>query len=370
MLGYLVRKEFTQLRRDRRMLPLIFLAPVLQLIIFGYAATVDVNRISTVVCDLDQSTQSRRYLDAFFTSEHFHEVGTVATAAAADRLMTDGTADLVIVVPSGFGRDLEAGRSTSVQVLINGTDTNVASAGLNYVTQINGRFNLRIVTQRLALVPGGVGLPAVRDRVWYNPELKSRNYMVPAILAMILMVMTMMLTAMAIVREKEIGTIDQLVVTPVRAWQIIVGKMIPFVLIGFVDIVLVLVVCVFWFGVPLAGSLLLLFLMSFLFLLNTLGLGLFVSTISATQQQAMLTVMFFIMMPFIYLSGFAFPIENMPEGIQYVTVVIPLRYFLVILRGLFLKGVGLDVLWPQALALLGLGLAVLGASALRFKKTS
>ncbi len=370
MLGDLIRKEFIQLRRDRRMLPLIFLAPVLQLIIFGYAATVDVNQISTVTCDLDRSAQSRRYLDSFFTGGYFRLVGTVSTAARADRLMTDGTADLVIVVPSGFGRDLAAGRPTAVQVLINGTDTNIASVGMNYVTQINGRYNANIVTQRLASVPGGVGMPAVRDRVWYNPELKSRNYMVPAILAMILMVMTMMLTAMAIVREKEIGTIDQLVVTPVRAWQIILGKMIPFILIGFVDIVLVLAVCVFWFGVPLAGSLSLLFLMSFLFLLNTLGLGLFVSTISSTQQQAMLTVMFFIMMPFIYLSGFAFPIENMPQSIQYVTYAIPLRYFLVILRGLFLKGVGLGVLWPQALALLGIGLAVLVGSALRFRKHS
>jgi ABC-2 type transport system permease protein len=368
MLRYLIRKEFNQLRRDRRMLPLIFLAPILQLIIFGYAATVDVNSISTVTCDLDRSEQSRQYLDAYFTGDHFRLVGSVSTTDEADRLMTDGTADVVIVVPEGFGRDLAAGRSTSVQVIINGTDTNVASVGMNYMTQMNGRYNARIVTQRLTSVPGGVGLPVVRDRIWYNPELKSRNYMVPAILAMILMVMTMMLTAMAIVREKEIGTIEQLVVTPVRSWQIIVGKMVPFVLIGFIDIVLVLAVCVFWFGVPLVGSLPLLFLMSLLFLLNTLGLGLFVSTVSSTQQQAMLTVMFFIMMPFIYLSGFAFPIENMPTVIQYVTWGIPLRYFLVILRGLFLKGVGLDVLWPQALALLGIGLTVLIASALRFKK--
>ena len=369
MLHHLIRKEFLQLRRDRRMLPIILIAPIVQLLIFGYAATVDVKGIATVTCDLDRSAESRAYLDAYFAGDTLVRAGACTAAADADRLLTDGAADLVIVVPAGFGRALATGRPAAVQVLVNGSDTNVASVGLNTVAQVNGRFNVALVAGRLGRLPGGpVGLPQVRDRIWYNPELKSRNYMIPAVLAMILMVMTMLLTAMAIVREKELGTIDQLVVTPVRAWQIVAGKMVPFTVIGFLDMVLVLAVCVFWFGVPVKGGVGLLFLLSLLFLLNTLGLGLFVSTVSSTQQQAMLTVMFFIMMPFIYLSGFAFPIENMPVPIQHVTQVIPLRHFLVILRGIFLKGVGLDVLWPQALALLGLGLAVLAASALRFRK--
>jgi ABC-2 type transport system permease protein len=369
MLRYLIKKEFLQLIRDRRMLPIIFIAPVIQVTLFGYAAITDVKNINTVVCDLDTSQKSREYLAAYFHNGYFSRVADLFDCTLVDQYLDHGTADLALIVPGGFERDIAGGKPVKVQAIINGTDSNIGGVGLNYVSHINSRFSQTIMVQRLTrLGQGQFALFDLEDRVWYNPELKSRYYMVPGIFAMILMIITMMLTAMAIVREKEIGTIEQLIVTPAKSYQIVIGKLIPFTLIGLIDVLLILSVTLFWFQVPLRGSLPLLFGMLLLYLMNTLGLGLFVSTVSKTQQQAMMTVMFFIMLPFIYLSGFIFPIENMPKGVQYLTTIIPLRYFLTIIRGIFLKGVGLEVLWPDALKLGGIGVFVVLLAIVRFKK--
>jgi ABC-2 type transport system permease protein len=370
MLRYVVKKEFLQLRRDRKMLPMIFMAPVLQLIILGYAATFDVRNITTVVCDSDRSHESRQYLDAYFASGYFERVGDVVSCRDADDFLDRGKADVALIVPTGFGRDLAGGASSTVQVLVNGTDANAGGVGLGYAATISATYSSEIMVERLKSARGlSVSIVELRDRVLYNSELISRNYMVPAILALLLLIMTMMLTAMAVVKEKEIGTLEQLVVTPVRSYQIILGKLLPFILIGLVDVLLVTAVAVFWFDVPFRGSFPLLVLLSLPFLLNTLALGLLVSTLSSTQQQAMMTVMFFIMLPFIYFSGFVFPIENMPKVIQYVTYAVPLRYYLEIVRGIFLKGVGLDVLWVQGAILTAMGTGILLLAVARFRKS-
>lgn len=370
MLRYIVRKEFLHIRRDKKILPIIIIAPILQLIIFGYAANFDITDIPTAVYDLDKTPESREYLALYFSSGYFVKVAELNRYDEVDRFLDTGEASAAIVIPSGFGKKLSSGDSVDVQVIINGTDSIRGSVGLNYINNINGRYSVNIMKQRIERVGNlKLSIVDVQDRVWYNPDLKSRNYMIPAILAMILMIMTMMLTSMAIVREKEVGTIEQLVVTPVKKHQIIIGKLLPFVIIGLFDVLLVTAVAILWFGVPLKGSFWLLLFASLFFLLNTLGLGLFVSTVSKTQQQAMMTVMFFIMMPFIYLSGFVFPIENMPKPVQYVTYAIPLRYFLVIVRGIFLKGVGLQTLWGNILTLAVFGAAILLVSVVRFRKS-
>jgi ABC-2 type transport system permease protein len=369
MLRHLVKKEFLQLRRDRRMFPIVFVAPVLQLLILGYAATFDVRNIRTVVLDRDNSPESRDYLDAYFTGSYFERKADLEHPDRIGEMLDRGEADLAVVVPRGFGEAVVSGGSTQVQIIVDGTDANAGGVGLGYAAQISALYSADIMKERLRRAGGvHVSIAGVEDRVLYNPELKSRNYMVPAILALLLLIMTMMLTAMAIVREKEIGTMEQLAVTPVRGYQVIIGKLLPYILIGLVDVAIVCAVAVGWFRVPLRGSFLLLYALSLPFLLNTLGLGLLVSTVSRTQQQAMMTVMFFVMLPFIYFSGFVFPIENMPKFFQYVSYGVPLRYYLEIIRGIFLKGVGMEVLWPQAAALTAMGLGILAVAVPLFRK--
>ena len=369
-IGYLVRKEFQQMRRDRRMLRILFMSPIIQLVILGYAANLDVREIPAVVCDLDRSSQSRELAASFFNSGYFTYAASTQAMGQVDRYLSDGKASIALIIPKGFGDKIAGSGTAGLQVIADGSESNVAISALNYAAVIVGRHSTRIVLDRLDRA--GVPLKPVEvkteARVWYNPELKSRNFMVPGILAHLLMIMTMMLTSLAIVKEKESGTLEQLIVTPIRPVQIILGKLIPFILIGFIDIIMVLVVALLLFGLRVRGSLLLLFGLSGIFLLSTLGLGLLISTLSSNQQQAMMTSTFFVMTPMIVLSGFVFPIENMPRIIQYFTYLMPLRYFFVIVRGLFLKGSGLAELWPQALILLGFGVAILGLSALRFRK--
>lgn len=365
---HIIRKEFIQFRRDRKMLALSFLAPVIQLVVLAYAASLDVSAIPTVVCDQDKSRVSREFAGSFFHAGYFADAGKAESAAAIEPLVNSGQAAIGIVIPRGFGDDLLAGRRPQVQVIADGSDANSAGIGLSYAGQIVNRF---IVQRQGTTVANPQFKPVridARPRVWYNPSLKSRYFMVPGVLAMLLMVMTMMLTSLGVVREIESGTMDQLLVTPIRPWQLIVGKLAPFTAIGLVDITLVLVVATAWFGVPVKGSVPLLYGLSLLFIMNTLGLGLLISTVSRNQQQAMMTAIFFIMMPMMILTGFVFPIENMPGVIQWLTYVMPMRYYFVIIRGLFLKGVGLAELWPHALALLAIGAAVLTLSVLRFRR--
>ena len=368
--GHIIRKEFIQLRRDRRMFFIVFFSPVLQLFLLGYAANLDIRNIPVVFCDLDATRTSRDFIAQFPASGYFSLQATVDRAEDVDAYIDQGKASLAVILPKGMGRRLAGRKSVRVQVIVDGAESQSAIVGLNYATMIGLKYSRQILLERLRSASPGLSIPRVDPevRVWYNPELRSRNFMIPGVLAMVLMIITMMLTSLGIVKEKELGTMEQLIVTPVRPHELIMGKLLPFFLIGLVEITVVVAVAVFGFGVPVKGSVWLLFGLSPTFMLTTLGLGLFISTISRNQQQAMLTAAFFII-PQIILSGFVFPIENMPRLIQWLTYVVPLRYFLVIIRGLFLKAVGLNALWDETAALLIFGLAILGLSILRFRKT-
>lgn len=367
---HIIRKELLQFRRDPKMFSISFIAPIFQLLVLGYAANLDVTDLPTVVCDLDRSAASRELLRTFTNSGYFELAWDVTRMEDVDPYIETGKASIAILVPRGFGDRLIAGRPAELQVIADGSDANSATIGLGYASALTAVYSRNVILRRLERL-GRDAQPARIDpevRVWYNPELKSRNFMVPGILGLLLLVMTMMLTSLAIVKEKEVGTMEQLVVTPIRPYQLIIGKLAPFTLIGLVDIVLILLVAAFWFNVPVRGSVPLLFGLCVVFLMTTLGLGLLVSTLSRTQQQAMITSAFFVMLPMNFLSGFIFPIENMPELIQYITYLLPPRYFFVILRGLFLKGVGLEQLWDEVVILSLMGVAILTLSALRFRK--
>jgi ABC-2 type transport system permease protein len=354
-------KELLELRQTPRLLVLVVVAPIVQLTMLGYAATTDIRNVPVVVVDGDRSPTSRALIERFSASRTFAIVGEPAHPAGVSDALASGRAWLAIVVPAGFGaavgRDGPEAMRT-VQVLADGTDANSSGVALGYASALIGEFGAGLARERGA-PPATID---ARVRVWFNPTLESRYFMVPGVLAMLLLLVTTNLSAMAIVRERELGTLEQLSVTPLRNVEIVLGKLLPYGLIGVLDVLLVVSVAVFWFEVPFRGSFALLLAASLVYLGCTFGLGLFISTVSATQQQAMMTSVFFFVIPMMYLSGFIFPIENMPEPIQAVTVLIPLRYFLVIVRGIFLKGVGLDVLWPEVGALTAWAAVVLGLS--------
>ncbi len=368
-------KEFQQLVQDRRMIPVLIIGPLIQLLALGYAANTDVTDIPLLLVDLDRTAASRDLLERFTGSGTFRLVGAEDDIDAVDPWLVRGTAQLALVIGAGYGDALASGRAPSVQVLADGTDSGSAVLGLGYASRIIAGANSERLRAALRSVarPGGPGAAApgradLVPRVWYNPDLKSRWFYVPAILAMTLMLMTMILPSMAVVREREIGTLEQLIVTPIRPWQLILGKLLPYAVIGVFDLLLVTLLVIFLFGVPLRGSFWVLLLLTLPFLMTTLGLGLLVSTLVRNQQQAMMASVFFLMVPFIYLSGLIFPIDNMPRLIQTATLAIPLRYYNNIIRGVFLKGSGLAVLWPELLILTGFGFAALLLAALRFRK--
>ncbi|MEW6754858.1 MAG: ABC transporter permease [Candidatus Latescibacterota bacterium] len=365
----MVRKEFLQLRRDPRMLSILLTAPVIQLTLLGYAATTDLTEAPVVVCDLDRSSASRRLVDAFTASGDLRVIAWVESPGELDGYLAGDRADLGLVIPRGFAQDLRTGQEAAVQVLVDGTKV-TATVAMGELVGAVGQHAALLAQERLRVRGLSLDLPQVglQTRVWYNPELSSRLFMVPGVLALVLMVITTVATSMAVVRERETGTIEQIVVTPLRPVQLILGKLLPFAAVGLLEVLLVLSVALFWFGIPLRGSLGLLLVLAVLFMVTSQALGLLVSTVSRTQQQAMMTSVFFVMMPMMLLSGFVFPIENMPREVQYVTYLLPLRYFLVILRGIFLKGVGWAVLWPEvvSLAVFTAGLLLLAVS--RFHK--
>lgn len=364
-----VKKELIQVSRDRRMLPIVIVAPILQLLILGYAVSLDVRDIPVVVADLDNSASSRDLLEAVFNSGYFVEVGRAEFLAEVDGYLDSGRAAVALVVPAGFERNLLAGKKTFFQGLIDGTESQTATVGLNYLEMIARHFNQKLIMARLERLGAGFQPVIIQPevRVFFNPALVSRNFLLPGVFGLLLMVMTVILTAMAVVKEYDLGTMEQLIVTPLRPLDIILGKLLPFFIIGTVDIFLIFAVTRFWFQLPLRGSFLLLLGLSFVYMLSTLGVGLFISTITRSPQQAMLTSFFF-MIPMMLLSGFAFPIENMPRFFQWLTAIIPLRYFLVILRGLFLKGVGLNALYDEALLLLLLAIIINLLSLSRFRR--
>ncbi len=367
----IIVKEFLQLKRDPRLFAIIFIAPVLQLILLGYAANLDINNINTVVYDQDRTVTSREFIEKFERSGYF---SVTEYAANYDKVMNNinkGKDLWALVIPNDFEKKLQRGEQVEVQALFDGSDGNKASIAFGYVTGVVSSYSQRILTeaknksgiQKILAVTINPEL-----RVWYNPEIKTRVFMLPGIMGLLLTVITTILMAMAIVKEREIGTLEQIIVTPIKPAQLIIGKTIPFVVLGFIDVLVAVVVMVFWFGIAIRGDFFFLMLASFIYVLSALGMGLFISTVSRTQQQAMMVAMFGILLPMNFLSGFAFPIENMPGWIQPITYLIPLRYYITILRGVILKGDGLFQLIPETLALLGIGIFILTASSLRFRK--
>jgi ABC-2 type transport system permease protein len=356
---------------------ILFIPPIMQLIVFGYAANTDIRNISLAIYDLDRSPESREMIERFSSSGYFRITRQAKNPHEISRWMDEGKISAALQIDEGFAREILKRQGTAIQILVDGTDSNTASVVMAYAQRIAAEYSRQVLEKRLNRLldipppmkkpffrKGGV---QVQSRSFFNPNLESRNFYVPGIIALLIMLVTLILTCMAIVREREIGTMEQIIVSPIRPVELILGKTIPFALIGYIDVALVTLVGVFLFEVPIRGSIPLLLLATTLYLLSSLGIGLFISTISRTQQQAMMT-MFFFFVPAILLSGFIFPIANMPEGVQYLTYANPLRYFLIIIRGIFLRGSGLEVLWPQMLALAIIGATVFTFSSMRFRK--
>lgn len=364
-------KEFTQILRDPRMRFVIFAAPMVQIILFGYAVNTDVKHIRTALYDLDNTTTSRELANRLVRSGYFDIVERVGDNGAISRLIDHGSVKAAVQINHGFENSITAGRTAPLQIIVDGADPNTARIVLSHAVKIAQRFSDHILAERLARsggLTGSKGTVELESRTWFNENLESRNYYVPGVMAQMVLITTMMLSSMSVVREKEIGTMEQVIVTPIKRWEFIVGKMLPFAVIGYVNVLIVTLFSSLWFVIPLRGSLPLLCAATGLYLLSTLGFGLFISTVSRTQQQAMMSSFMFTF-PAMLLSGFAFPIENMPAGIQYFTYLNPLRYYLIIIRGIFLKGVGASVLWPEMASLLLLGLIILAIAVQRFKKT-
>jgi ABC-2 type transport system permease protein len=357
----LVRKEFQQTFRDPRMIRIVFVAPIVQLVVFGYAVSTDVRHTRTWVVDHDRSQASRDLVQTLEATGYFRVVGGSDRAADAIVALDRGRAILAVEIPPGFAADLDRGSGPRLQLLLDGTNSNTALVARGYAE--------RIVAGWAARRAGRAARPIVdlRERAWFNPDLESRNYNVPAVVGAIILLVCQLLTALAIVREREIGTLEQLMVSPLRPWELIAGKTVPFALLGLFDTALVTAVALLWFRVPFAGSPLLYGAATVVFLLSGLGIGLLLSTVSSTQQEAFMGS-FLVFMPTMLLSGFLFPVTSMPPVFQQLTLLNPLRHYLEIVRGVFLKGAGLEALWPQLAALAAMGAGVLVFAATRFHK--
>lgn len=366
-----IKKEFLQFKRDPKMFGIILIAPVIQLIFLGYAANLDIEKIKLVVFDQDKSSTSRKLVEELTSSGYFVIQDNVNDYKSVTKSLDFNKAIVALVIPNDFEKSLNRKETAKLQAIFDAADGNTASIAAGYLQQIilqfakNASFQMMQRSGNL-IIPVGSISPEIR--VWYNPTLKTRNYMVPGIVGLLLSIVTLLLTSLAVVKEKEIGTMEQLIVTPLKPYQIIIGKLVPFILLGFLSIVIVLTAMRIVFDIPVKGSIPFLFLSAFFYILSTLGLGLFVSTISKTQQQAMMIAVFAVMMPMVFLSGFAFPIENMPEIIQYISYIIPLKYFINIIRGVISKGLGFSELWINALVLLIMGIFILVLSSLRFQR--
>jgi ABC-2 type transport system permease protein len=364
-------KEFIQVFRDKRTRFVLFGPPIIQMLIFGYAATFEIRHVPTVVLDQDHSQESRELISRFSSSPHFDVERQLTDQRQIPKLIDQGQATVGLQIHPGFAENLRKGRTAPLQVIVDGTNSNTALIAVGYISQIAGQFAQDYQRDRLyRIAPQLVErMPHVQldQRPWYNPDLRSRWFFVPGVIGSLTLVLVTTLTAFAVVREREIGTLEQIMVTPIRPFEFILGKTLPFFLIGLLDVSLIATVGTFWFQVPFRGQIAVLFLGAVLFILCMLGVGLLISTVSSTQQQAMVTAFFFIM-PAITFSGFGFPISTMPLWLQYCTYLSPLRYFLVVLRGSYVKGVGIDILWPQMVAMAILGVSLLTVSVLRFHK--
>ncbi len=364
----IIRKEFLQLFRDPRTLALAVVIPIVQLFLLGYAATSDVRNISMAVWDQSRSPQSRQLLDAFRAADYFTIDYFVGSAEEYQKLIESGDARVALVIPADYDIRLSEGKAKVLMVL-DGSDATIGATALSTARLVGQSFATDILSEQATL--SGRAAPSapleVRTQVWYNPDLNSAYFMIPGVIGMILSFITTILTATAIVRERERGTIEQLIVTPIRSWELVLGKLLPYVILAFVETFEIIIVGRYWFGVPVRGSLLLIFFTSGLFLMSSLGIGLFASTIANTQQEAMMTVMMY-NLPSIFLSGFFFPIQAMPKVLQWVSYAIPLRYYLVVIRSLLLKGVGIEAIQREVWALAIFGIVIMTAAALRFRK--
>ena len=359
----LLRKEMRQTLRDPKTKRLVFAAPIIQLLMFGYAVTTDVRNVKTIVVDHDRTYASRTLQDRVQAGGYFQVVDRSDRSGDITHALDDGRATIGIEIPEGFERDLTAGRGAHVQVLVDGTNSNTGTVAQGYLGRIVQQFGLDYARSRGTALTGGVD---VRARAWFNPGLESRVYNVPAVVGVLLSLMCFLLTALAVVRERELGTLEQLMVSPLTATELILGKVAPVIIIGFIDLALVTTVALLWFGVPFVGSALVLVAAAFLYILAAIGVGLFISTVSRTQQEAFMT-MFLVMFPMIFLSGFIYPVRSMPVFFQYLTLLNPLRHFIEIVRGVFLKGAGFVDLWPQFGAVAAAAVVVLALSVFRFR---
>jgi len=368
---HFIIKELLQVKRDKKMLAIIFMAPILQLIFLGYAANMDVNIVHTTIFDQDKTETSRNFIRQLVETGYFKIDYNANSYEEITDLLNEGKTLVAIIIPKDFEKKIIRRETTPLQTIFEGSDASKASMALGYIQGVTTRFSQNLITEtkdKLGMKISLSGSLTPEVRVWYNPEMKSRIFMVPGILGLVLMISTISLMSMAVVREREIGTMEQLIVTPIKKYQLLLGKLIPFTMIGFVILVIVMILMTQWFGIIIRGNRLFLLFSAFLFILSNLGIGLLISTVSKTQQQAMMASVFAVMMPMIYLSGFAFPIENMPKFFQYITYAIPLRYFITIIRGVVLKGIGITSLWSEVLILFGMGVSILILSAMRFSK--
>jgi len=366
----LVRKEFRQVFRDSRLWRLIFFAPMFQLIVFGYAVSTDVRNVKTIVVDQDHSRLSRELVDSFTAPGYFRVVQRSDRPGDVAYSLDHGDAVAAVVIPVDFQSDIESGRGSSVQLLFDGTNSNIATIAKGYAERIVQTFAVshgRILVNGVPSPSASAPPVALRDRAWFNPDLESRNYNVPAVVGAIIMLICLLLTSLAIVREREVGTLEQLMVSPLRPVELIIGKTIPFALIGITDLVVITTVAILWFGIPFRGSFFQLFVASVLYLLSALGIGLFISTISSTQQEAFMSS-FLVFMPTILLSGFMFPVNSMPRIFQWMTLANPMRHYLEIVRATFLKGAGFENLLPQFGALTLIGATIILLAVRRFDK--
>jgi ABC-2 type transport system permease protein len=368
----IARKEFIQIRRDRATVYMVFIFPVMMLILYGFGIRYDVKFVPMTIFDQDGSGQSRQYVEKFSQSTYFKIIRYVHSYTELQQDIDRGDARIGVVIPTNFGERLSSNRETAVQVIVDGADNNTATIALNYVSSITREYSSNIMmTQMEAMLRRtNLSVPPIEaePRIWFNPELKSVNFIVPGIIAVIMMIIGTVLTAVTIVKEKEQGTIEQIVSSPIRRYELMLGKVIPYAALAYLDLLLVLLFSRLLFGVEIKGSLLLLLIVAFFYLLGVLGMGILVSTVTDTQISAMLTAIILSMLPSILLSGFIFPIRQMPRVIQVITIIVPARYFIEILRDIYLKGLGIEYFWREVLYILLFGFAMLTLAARRFRK--
>lgn len=366
----LIRKEFIQIARDPRTLILVIFIPIMQLFILGYAATTDVRNVTLAVYDQDHGPQARALLDAYRAADYFRLAYDVNSEEELRSLIDSGKARVGLIIPPDYSQRLESDGNTKVAFVLDGSDPSVASTALSAAQMIGQQHATQILVERLERrgVAAGIQPPVdVRLQVWYNPDLVSTYFMIPGVIGMILFALTSILTATAVVRERERGTIEQLIVTPIRPWELMVGKIIPYVILAFLNVLEVIAIGHYWFMVPVRGNLWLILALSGLFLLTSLGIGLLASTFAKTQQEAMLIV-WLLLLPSIFLSGFFFPLDAMPRALQLLSYGMPLRYYLVIIRSLMLKDVAISAIRQETIALAIFGVSLMTLAALRFRK--